>query len=194
MKRLLPRFLFQSLRNTRLSKSAASTLVLSRRLASLSWCLSSWSLPWLFGGWSFCDWKTGCSPDMSRLKLNSVSGFKCITASVMPRTLSVHCHRDPPRSFFLSILKCESLESLHCEEKGVAMDWPASTPAPKLTRLGSSNGGAWQVVPQSYRACSYCWPVMSSAQCLTQTGTLWTNLMDYFPVFYSHFCGMGSVV
>lgn len=45
-----------------------------------------------------------------------------------------HCHRDLRRPFFLSVIKCESLESLHCEEKGVAMDWPTSTPAPKSTR------------------------------------------------------------
>lgn len=45
---------------------------------------------------------------------------------------------------------------MHCEEKGVAMDWPTSAPTPKLTRLGKSDGGAWQVVPQRYRACSYC--------------------------------------
>jgi hypothetical protein len=103
-------------------------------------------LPWLFGGWSFCDWKTGCSSDMSRLKPpNSVSSLECVIAHVTPRILSVHCHRDLWRFFFLSIIKCESLQSIHCEEKGVVMDWPTSAPTPKLT-LGKSDGGIWQVV------------------------------------------------
>lgn len=198
MKRLLPRFLFQSPRNTRLSKSATSTLVLSRRLVFLSWCLFSWFLPWLFGGWSFCDWKTGCSSDMSRLKPpNSASGFECLIAYIMPRILSDHCHRDLWRFLFLSIIKCESLQGIHCEEKGVAMDWPASAPTPKLTRFVRhirwrcmAGGPRPKATLHALTADLLC-SLLSVSRRLGHSEKIWWTI---FPVFYSHFCGKKSVV
>lgn len=109
MKKFFPRFLFQSPRITSLSKSATSTLVLFHLLVFLSWCLFSWFLHWLFGGWSFCDRKTGCSPEMSKLKpLNFGHWLLLCYLLYDALILIVHCPSEVLMMIFLSI-KCYCL-------------------------------------------------------------------------------------
>lgn len=58
----------------------------------------------------------------------------------------IHCYRDFSWSCFLSIIKSETVESTHCEEKGVAMDFPSQSSCLKVNtfrqiRLRRTAGG-----------------------------------------------------
>ena len=146
MKKLFPRFLFQSLRITSFSKSATSTLVLFHLLVFLSWCLFSWFLHWLSGGWSFCDRKTGGSSEMSRLKpLNFVVRFYCVTSCVLPSDLDSSCPRGA-----LVIMFCQYNVTLYrwyvMGYKGVAMDCQSqfsSLKFNKFRQIGFKHAAGW---------------------------------------------------